>query len=420
MSITDSSVDGAQSVTGRARAVLICYASEPGEGSEEGVGWTWAVAAAEVADVVMFTNPVSAPIVQRAADELGLPIVVSGVEPPQVFRSIATRRWGGFVYYLLWQVSVARALRRLERDGRVDVVHHLTWGSDSLPTPLLASRAPVRIWGPVGGSTRTIGGLYRFLNGRSRVDEVIRDVVNTSFRRVSADRVARHASLVVAMNRDVQERFARSGTPILVEPNCALETDELMGGSVDLGRRDGQRVAVFVGRLLGWKGPHLAIESLVHAPDWRLVVMGDGPERDRVLARAQRLGVADRVEMRGVVPRSEVLAAFRSADALLFPSFHDSASWAVAEASALGCPVVCLDAGGPPLVAGRNAHIVERQPTGSLPHRIGAALEALDGRGELEDRWNAKRLPALVAEWYGLERTTHPAAHQTHDSETAP
>jgi glycosyltransferase involved in cell wall biosynthesis len=406
--------------SGRARAVLICYASEPGEGSEEGVGWMWAVAAADVADVVMFTNPVSAPAVQRAADELGLPIIVSGVEPPRIFRAIATRRWGGFVYYLLWQVTVARALRRLERAGRVDVVHHLTWGSDSLPTPLLASGAPVRIWGPVGGSTRTVRGLYRFLSGRARIDEMIRDVVNTSFRRVSADRVARHASLVVAMNHDVEARFARSGTPIIVEPNCALETDELMGGTVDLGPRGDQRVAVFVGRLLGWKGPHLAIESLVHAPGWRLVIMGDGPERERIMARAERLGVADRVVLRGVVPRSEVLASFRSADAMLFPSFHDSASWAVAEASALGCPVVCLDAGGPPLVGGRNAHVVERHPTATLPRRIGAALEALDGRGELEDRWNAKRLPALVAHWYGLDLTAHPAVHQTNDSETAP
>jgi glycosyltransferase involved in cell wall biosynthesis len=376
------------------------------------------VAASEVADVVMFTNPGSAPSVQRAADELGLPIIASGVEPPRIFRPMATRRWGGFVYYLMWQVAVARALRQLEREGGVDIVHHLTWASDSLPTPLLASRAPVRIWGPVGGSTRTLLGLYHFLSGRARIDEMIRDVVNTSFRRFGADRVARHATLVVALNHDVEQRFAASGTPIIVEPNCALDPDQLLGGSVELGGRGDERVAVFVGRLLGWKGPRLAIESLLHAPGWRLVVMGDGPERERLVQTAVRLGVEDRVEMRGVVPRSEVLAAFRSADAMLFPSYHDSSSWAVAEATALGCPIVCLDAGGTPLVGGRNSHVVERRPTVSLPDRIGAALNDLDGRGESEDRWNSKRLPALLAGWYGLDAPHSLEVPETDELET--
>ena len=65
----------------------------------------------------MFTNPVAAPIVQKAADELGLPIVVEGPEPPKFLRPIATRRWGGFFYYLLWQGAVARRQSRLEADG---------------------------------------------------------------------------------------------------------------------------------------------------------------------------------------------------------------------------------------------------------------------------------------------------------------
>jgi hypothetical protein len=65
--------------------------------------------------------------------------------------------------------------------------------------------------------------------------------------------------------------------------------------------------------------------------------------------------------------------------------------------------VVCLDAGGPPLLAGRNAHVVSRQPTTTLPERVGAALSALEGRGEPEDRWSADRLPTLLARWYGLD-----------------
>ncbi len=384
----------------RRRAVLICYACEPDAGSEEGVGWTWAVAATQVADVVMLTNPVAAVIVQAAADERGIPMRVIGPEPPRLLRPIATRRWGGFMYYLLWQGAAARTLRRLERGGQVDIVHHLTWASDSFPTAVGRSHAPVRIWGPVGGSTRTIRGLYRYLSRRARLDEVVRDVSNACFRLIGGHRVARRATLVAALNDDVADHYSSRARRVIVEPNCALDSEQLGAGErADLP----PKTALFVGRLLGWKGPHLAVESLVHAPGWRLVVMGDGPERAAVEARAAALGVADRIDFRGYVPRADVLAAFRSADALLFPSFHDSAPWAVGEASSLGCPVVCIDAGGPPLLAGGNGHVVARHPTADLPRRIGETLVGLDGRGEPEHRWDASRLPGLLADWYGLD-----------------
>ena len=384
----------------RLQAVLLCYACVPGAGSEEGVGWTWAAAAAAVADVTLLTTPFVSERVEKAAAELGLPITVVAVEPPRALRWTATRRWGGFVYYLLWQGAAARVLRRHEATRHVDVVHHVTWATDSSPSALAASRAPVRIWGPVGGTTRMPQDLYRFLAPRARFDEVFRELVNGAIRRLGGDRVARRSTLVLALNHDVEARFRRHGTPIVVEPNCALDLDELDAGPTPAPSPGRGRTALFVARLMGWKGPLLAIETLAHAPDWRLAVLGEGNERARAEALAERLGVSDRVEFRGRVPRSEVLDAFRTADALLFPSFHDSAPWAVGEAAALGCPVVCLDAGGPPLLAGRNGHVVPSSPGADLPERLAGALCGLDGRGEPDDRWRADRLPLLLARWY--------------------
>jgi len=390
---------------GRSHVVLICYACKPGAGSEEGVGWTWTQAAAGIADVTVLTHPFAAADIERAAIELDLPIDVHHVEPPRLLRPIATRRWGGFVYYVLWQWSAGRSLANLERSTRVDVVHHVTWASDSLPSALSRSSAPRRIWGPVGGSTRLSPSLYRFLSPRSRFEEVIRDVSNAAFRLVGGNFVARHATLVVALNGDVEANFARFDTPVVVEPNCALSPSELTGSETSslVDPESGLRTAFFVGRLMGWKGPLLAIESLVHAPGWRLVVLGEGIEHDRAEALANELGVRDRVDFRGHIPRPEVLAAFRSADALLFPSFHDSAPWAVGEAASLGCPVVCLDLGGPPLLAGRNAHVVAAMPATTLAQRVGERLEGLDGRGEPEGRWHDARLGPLLAGWYGIE-----------------
>lgn len=385
----------------RPRVVLLCYACVPGAGSEEGVGWTWAAAAAEVADVTLFTTPFAAPYVHKAARALGLPIEITAVEPARFLRWTATRRWGGYLYHVLWQVAATRALRRHEARNEVDVVHHVTWASDSAASALRASSAPVRIWGPVGGSTHMAPELFRYLSPRARFDEVVRDVVNGAIRRLGGDRVARHATLILALNHDVEARFVRHGTPIVVEPNCALELDELVAGRPTPAPPAGAlRTALFVGRLQGWKGPLLAVDTMVHAPDWRLIVYGDGDQRDHMLARADKLGVGDRVEVRGRVARADVLNAFREADALLFPSFHDSAPWAVGEASAVGCPVVCLDVGGPRLLAGRNAHVVAVTPGADLAERLGRQLRELDGRGEPDDRWRGDRLPERLLGWY--------------------
>src|SRR6202042_3233307 len=116
---------------------------------------------------------------------------------------------------------------------------------------------------------------------------------------------ARHATLLVALNQDVEARWRSGPTPVVVESNTALEEGELhVDDSPErAGDAGGERLALFIGRLIPWKGLLLAVESLRHAPGWRLVVLGEGPDRARAEVLAARLGVADRLEFRGLVPR---------------------------------------------------------------------------------------------------------------------
>ncbi len=393
-------------LTTRTRAVLICYACDPGAGSEEGVGWTWARAAAEVADVTLITSGRAAERVRIAATELGLPITVVEVDTSERVRRAFPRKLI-FVYYLLWHALAGRAVRRCERCEPVDVVHHVTWASDSLPSALLASRAPIRIWGPVGGSTRTARGLYRYLSRRGKVDQAVRDVVNGALRAACGDRVAGHATLIAALNDDVAERFRSSGRPIAIEGNLALGPDELPTPAQipAVSEPDGLRTALFVGRLAPWKGLLLAVRSLVHAPSWRLVVFGEGRDQADAIALAAELGVSERLEFRRPLPRRDLLTEVQSADALLAPSFHDSAPWSVGEAASLGCPVVCLDAGGSALMAGTQGHVVAIGDGAFLPERIGACLQDLGPRCAPDMRWLATRLPPLLADWYGVNQS---------------
>jgi glycosyltransferase involved in cell wall biosynthesis len=50
-----------------------------------------------------------------------------------------------------------------------------------------------------------------------------------------------------------------------------------------------------VGRLDAWKRPDLVVQALVHAPAARLVLLGKGPEEERLRRLAREKGVSDRV-----------------------------------------------------------------------------------------------------------------------------
>ena len=93
------------------------------------------------------------------------------------------------------------------------------------------------------------------------------------------------------------------------------------------------------------------------------------------------------------------MVAVAGADAFLFPSLHDSASFAVAEAVSLGVPVVCLDRGGPPEVARVPIAGVAVPADRHAPAALAAALERLPVV-EPVDWWSVDRLPDEIDRHY--------------------
>jgi glycosyltransferase involved in cell wall biosynthesis len=106
---------------------------------------------------------------------------------------------------------------------------------------------------------------------------------------------------------------------------------------------------LFVGRLVAWKGPMLALRAFRYVQNRaaRLVFCGEGFERARVKRAAQHWGIADRVIFAGFLPRDVLLSRVATGGALLHPALHEEAGLCVAEALALGTPAVCLARGGP-------------------------------------------------------------------------
>jgi glycosyltransferase involved in cell wall biosynthesis len=75
-------------------------------------------------------------------------------------------------------------------------------------------------------------------------------------------------------------------------------------------------------------------------PDLRYVLVGEGPERERLRARAIELGVADRVELLGRLAPPEAVAVARAGSLFVLPSVAEAFGVAYVEAMAGGVPAI--------------------------------------------------------------------------------
>ena len=92
----------------------------------------------------------------------------------------------------------------------------------------------------------------------------------------------------------------------------------------------------------------VALDAVAEVPEVDLVLAGDGDERAALEARARELGLDGRVRFLGSLPRDEVLALFRSADAALLSSAWENFPHTLVEALAVGTPAIATSVGGVP------------------------------------------------------------------------
>ncbi len=104
---------------------------------------------------------------------------------------------------------------------------------------------------------------------------------------------------------------------------------------------------VCVSRVSGEKRQHVLIDMMLHIKDQnvKLVLVGDGPELERLKARAKEMGMLDtRIIFAGLQPPPVVAAIMKQADIFTLPSFRfDNQPMVFLEAIASGLPVVYCD-----------------------------------------------------------------------------
>ncbi len=154
---------------------------------------------------------------------------------------------------------------------------------------------------------------------------------------------------------------------------------------------------VAVGALIPRKGQSLLVEALPHLPDARLVLIGEGEDRARLLQQAQSLGVADRLRLTGNLPHGEIADWLAAADVMALPSASEGLANAWVEALACGTPIVITDAGG-------AREVLQDDAAGRIVARTAAGV--LAGLKDVLANPPARSACRQVAERFTWERNT--------------
>jgi teichuronic acid biosynthesis glycosyltransferase TuaC len=170
-------------------------------------------------------------------------------------------------------------------------------------------------------------------------------------------------------------------------------------------------VLVSVGNLIARKRQTDVIEAVaLLAPKWpalRYVIVGDGPDREALLALAEARGVTDRVVFRGRLNPADAVVQARAGSLFVMPSMAEAFGVAYVEAMAAGVPAIgCAGEDGPEEIAAAGGGIELVPPRD--PRALAGAIDGL-----LRDPARRAALSAQARETVAREFTWERCGHET-------
>ncbi len=421
------------------RVLLIAEAANPDWSSVPLVGWLHSQAIAAQTNAHLVTQSYNRDALLRAGwvegeDFTGIdtsPIENRIYQISSWVRGGAGKGWttvmalSAFTYYyfehLIWQQFDQRIVNR-----EFDVVHRITPLSPTIPSLLAHKCHQVGvpfILGPLNGG---LPWPKEFEAVRRQEKEWLSYIRWVYKLMPGYSSTRRHAAAIVLGSRDTWEQI-----PVQYRHKCVYIPEN----AIDPKRFTLQRTrqvshpikAIFVGRLVPYKGADMLIEAatqLIRDGLLTVEIVGDGPEMPKLKALVEREEIEGGVEFTGLIEHTRVQERLANADLFVFPSIREFGGAVVIEAMVIGLVPIVVDYGGPgEFVTDSTGYTV---PMGSRAELVARFRELLDrlvadpsGFTEMSQRarkrvlsqftWDAKaRQTVEVYRWVLGQRTDKP------------
>ncbi len=149
-----------------------------------------------------------------------------------------------------------------------------------------------------------------------------------------------------------------------------------------LGLNPSKTTILFVGRLVYEKGPYTLLEALKKLSkrlDWQMLMIGAGPEKNRLISQIKTAGLSDRIQLIDSQPYLLMPGFYHLADFLVLPSiptpnWQEQYGMVIVEAMASGKAVI-ISSGSPEEVVGKAGIVVPQNSTSALTQALTLLLD---------------------------------------------
>ncbi|MBO8138259.1 MAG: glycosyltransferase family 4 protein [Desulfotomaculum sp.] len=165
-----------------------------------------------------------------------------------------------------------------------------------------------------------------------------------------------HCDMVIVPTNIIADRLRKSGVKVpLTAVPTGINVEEFRTADKDWLRKNysipgSKKIMLFVGRLGQEKNIDFLLESYIEIykqrPDTVLVLVGSGPEEEKLKQKVKEFNLENQVIFTGTRPKEEVVKIYAGADLFVFASVTETQGLVIAEAKAAGLPVVAVDAFG--------------------------------------------------------------------------
>ncbi|TET63444.1 glycosyltransferase family 1 protein [Candidatus Bathyarchaeota archaeon] len=281
---------------------------------------------------------------------------------------------------------------RILKDKEITIVHHMFPAVNNQSFSLLA------LMGKTRKHPFVVGPLSAHYYTRPRDERTIMGLTSKLHRKT-----IQKADAIITVNQQVRKLYEGivDNERIRVIP-LGVDTDVFSPAEKTIHKNSYE--ILYAGYLYRLKGVEYLIRALAlvakEQRDVRLRVVGEGPDRSRLVALAKSFDLEENVRFEGFVPHTQIVRYYQHCNIFCFPTLGEPFGKVVLEAMACGKPVIASNVGGP-------ADIIEDKRTGFLipPAQPGILAETI--LGLLVDQKKRKKIGAnartAIAQSYSWE-----------------